>query len=273
MLLWRGGSDPVTIFFRSDSHRRRPAGYSYDGPPPFSEQSRVDTQGTLDARRDSFAARLRVVRREQPGKLVVLNTANSYHDQREKAHTGEISYPNYAGTHKADHYPNIVVLARLAARARVDLRLLVLHRSAEDVLTSTTVHRSFATTLNEATILIKSAEALASQLHALESDASTADVSWLCAPFEKIGEAAWWSEPAAGIGAGPAVAQADLVRYASSARSHWLHPRFKRGSAAFSAMVSTVGGGEHHDTPTSEVVRAAVQLSLSESKVASAAHC
>ena len=258
MLLWKGGSDPVTIFFR------------YDG----RSHAHVDTQETLDARRDSFAARLKVVKREQAGKLVVLNTLNVHHSGAASPQTGEMSYPNYAGPHKANHYPDLVVLARLAARAGADLRVLVLHRSAEDMLISTTVHRSFATTVSEAKILVKSAEALASQLHTLESDASMTDVSWLCVPFERIGEATWWSEPAVGLGAGEGATHARLARDTSAARSQWLHPWFTRGSAAFSAMLSALVGSEaRHDEPTFEVARAAMELSFAENKVASAASC
>tara|TARA_B110001452_G_C15156507_1_gene402389 strand:- start:18 stop:656 length:639 start_codon:yes stop_codon:yes gene_type:complete len=196
------------------------------------------------------------------------------------------------GRSKANHNPDLVVLAALAARAGADLRVLVLHRPAEDVLTSTTVHRSFGAVEDEARTLRTSAEALASQLHALQSDqtdrsspATFGNASWLCVPFERVGDAAWWSTPAAGaigrVGAARlAVGDHDIDT--SEARSHWLHPSFSGGSAAFAAMLSALrgsgsghGSGEeaHHEAPTSEVVRAAVELSKAVGQIASAAHC
>lgn len=268
MLLWKGGSNPVTIFFAGDGDGRAHSG--------------GDTHEALDARRERFVARLDVVKREQKGRLVVLNTANAHHSKKDTALTGEMSYPNYGGPHKADHYPDLVVLARLTVRARVALRVLVLHRPSEDILTSTTVHRSFETTVNEANILLKSAEALTAQLHTLEeANTSTAgDVSWLCVPFERIGDAAWWSEPAVAIsaggagGAGAGTAHLAATGDASSARSLWLHPRFERGSATFAAMLSALGSSEaRHVKPTSEVMRASVQLDRAESRVASVARC
>ena len=85
-LLWTGGSDPVTIFFRNDGVGRARVGN--------------DTQEALDSRRDRFVARLRVVKAARAGKLVVLNTVvlDTAHGQR-----GEMSYPNFGGRQPGVH--------------------------------------------------------------------------------------------------------------------------------------------------------------------------
>ena len=48
-----------------------------------------------------------------------------------------MSYPNFGGTSKAMHHPDVVMLAAAADAAEADLRVLVLHREAEKIMQST----------------------------------------------------------------------------------------------------------------------------------------
>lgn len=56
---------------------------------------------------------------------------------------GEQSYPNYGGYYKSYQTPDLVLLAQAAEKANVQLEVVLLTRSADDVMISTTVHRSF----------------------------------------------------------------------------------------------------------------------------------
>ena len=54
-----------------------------------------------------------------------------------------LSYPNMGGASKELQHPSLVTLAKLAEKAGLDLRILVLTRDARDLLASTTEHRGF----------------------------------------------------------------------------------------------------------------------------------
>lgn len=55
-----------------------------------------------------------------------------------------VSYPYSGGAHKVFQYTDLRMLAELAEEEGVDLRVVYLRRSAEDVVVADTVHRQFA---------------------------------------------------------------------------------------------------------------------------------
>lgn len=54
---------------------------------------------------------------------------------------GELSYPNAPGPDKSLRYPDLQMLAEAAEEAGVDLRVVYLKRSAEELMISNTLHR------------------------------------------------------------------------------------------------------------------------------------
>ena len=58
-----------------------------------------------------------------------------------KAACGEMSYPYFSGNCRPWQIPDARLLAELFEHAKLDLRILVTMRSAEGILTYTTVHR------------------------------------------------------------------------------------------------------------------------------------
>lgn len=58
-------------------------------------------------------------------------------------HVGQMSFPNFGGRDKALQYVDLRILAAEAERANIDLRIIFLSRSAEEILISTTKHRQF----------------------------------------------------------------------------------------------------------------------------------
>lgn len=56
---------------------------------------------------------------------------------------GRWSYPSDAGRDKVFQYLDVALMAELAEAEGVDLRIIYLKRSAQDILISTTVHRHF----------------------------------------------------------------------------------------------------------------------------------
>jgi hypothetical protein len=81
-------------------------------------------------------------------------------------HSAMLSYPNYNGVHKPLDHPDISVLAALAESAGVDFRVLVLQRSAKEILASTE-HRGIGGAM-EPSILISNAAVLHTQLSLLD---------------------------------------------------------------------------------------------------------
>ena len=84
--------------------------------------------------------------------------------------SGMMSYPNFNGDNKAISHPDVYALALIAELAGIDLRIIVLQRSAQSILASTT-RRGFggsAGTANEPKILIDNAAALNSQLELID---------------------------------------------------------------------------------------------------------
>jgi hypothetical protein len=73
-----------------------------------------------------------------------------------------LSYPNYNGVNKALDHPDLHILATLAEMAGVDFRVIVLQRSAREILSSTTSRDIGGS--NEPKILIDNAAALYTQM-------------------------------------------------------------------------------------------------------------
>jgi hypothetical protein len=94
--------------------------------------------------------------------------------------TGMLSYPNFGGPLKIFQYPDVRLLAEVAERAEVDLRIVVLHREAADLLHSTTGHRHFARYGQEAIALAHSARVLAAQLRSMDRE------FFLCVPYSRL---------------------------------------------------------------------------------------
>jgi hypothetical protein len=73
-----------------------------------------------------------------------------------------LSYPNYNGVNKALDHPDLHILATLAEMAGVDFRVIVLQRSAREILSSTTSRDIGGS--NEPKILIDNAAAIYTQM-------------------------------------------------------------------------------------------------------------
>jgi len=85
--------------------------------------------------------------------------------------TGQMSYPNGIPMNPADRpllHPNLRLLAELVEGAGLDFRVVVLHRSPTDILTSTTVKRNFASFLVQARTLMVNEAVLQAQLMQLD---------------------------------------------------------------------------------------------------------
>lgn len=91
-----------------------------------------------------------------------------------------LSYPNYNGANKALDHPDIAVLATLAEMAGLDLRVIVLQRSAREILTST-ANRDIGRHL-EPKILIDNAAALYTQLLLLDRS------FYQCVQYRELGK-------------------------------------------------------------------------------------
>ena len=80
---------------------------------------------------------------------------------------GMLSYPNGPSPHKTLDRPDMFVLAALAETASLDIRFLVILRSAEAALHSTMDNRHFGSM--EPQILVSNAEAMYAQMQQLSS--------------------------------------------------------------------------------------------------------
>lgn len=78
------------------------------------------------------------------------------------AYAGMMSYPNYNGKNKPLDHPDIFVMAALAELAGLDLRVLILQRSAKEILASND-HRNIGGAV-EPHIMVDNAAALYSQM-------------------------------------------------------------------------------------------------------------
>ena len=94
--------------------------------------------------------------------------------------TGEMSFPNFRGTFREYHHVDLLDFARIAEEANADLRFLVLARSAEDILVSTTEHRHFASHTSEAGIEALNAAAIAADLALIDP------AFVLCLPWDVV---------------------------------------------------------------------------------------
>jgi len=81
--------------------------------------------------------------------------------------SGMLSYPNFGNPQKSLNHPDVAVLARLAELAHIDFRIIVLQRSADNILISTQ-NRRFGGP-KEGRTLSDNAASLYSQLKLLDS--------------------------------------------------------------------------------------------------------
>lgn len=79
---------------------------------------------------------------------------------------GMLSYPNFGGANKALNHPDMFLLAAIAEKVGIDFRVLVLQRSANEILKST-LKRGFGGA-EESRILVDNAAAMYTQLHMLD---------------------------------------------------------------------------------------------------------
>lgn len=91
---------------------------------------------------------------------------------------GMMSYPNFDVEGKVFHHPDLLVMAMLAESVGLDLRILVLQRSAEAVLASTKRRRFGGK--HEEKILVENAGSLFTELHALDP------LFYRCADYEDL---------------------------------------------------------------------------------------
>lgn len=127
------------------------------------EQRHIEEPHTPWARQfDAAKQRVRnALRREVVNNsgLLVLNSLHSS--------ASMLSYPNFGGTYKILQTPDVRELAEVCEEEVVDLRILVLHRPAASLLSSTS-RRQFETWNHEAVILEHNAQALNQQLSQLD---------------------------------------------------------------------------------------------------------
>ena len=81
--------------------------------------------------------------------------------------SGMLSYPNFGNPQKSLNHPDVAVLARLAELAHIDFRIIVLQRSADNILLSTQSRRFGGP--KEGRTLSDNAASLYSQLKLLDS--------------------------------------------------------------------------------------------------------
>lgn len=131
-----------------------------------------------------------------------------------------LSYPNMGGASKELQHPSLVTLAKLAEKAGLDLRILVLTRDARDLLASTTEHRGFGEVNKQAEQLADNAAVLSSQLRLIDGGFVA------CMHLEQLGTAATWTQPRV-QGAGAAARETSSAEEgdANISYAEWLHPR------------------------------------------------
>jgi hypothetical protein len=91
---------------------------------------------------------------------------------------GMLSYPNFNGVHKSLDHPDISLLASIAEGVGLDFRVIVLQRSAKEILESTK-RRSIGGQA-EPSILVDNAATLFSQLSLMEK------TFYRCVPFHRL---------------------------------------------------------------------------------------
>jgi len=101
------------------------------------------------------------------GRLVLLHS--TFNSTTEHLHAAMYSYPKNGGEDKPLRHPDVEQMARLAERASVDLRLVLLQRDVRDTLVSAALHRGFGDSLgHEAAILADNAYVLHGQLSLID---------------------------------------------------------------------------------------------------------
>lgn len=137
-LLYSGESIPEGIF-------------AYGSNPEDSDEQ----VGCRQAHFDRLLGDLR--RNSTTPELLFLNTAFYFQ-------IGHMSYPSYNGKDKALHSPDMHALAALCERASIDLRIVVMQRSAEAIVAST-ANRDFGSFPgHEISTLTNNAAVVAAQL-------------------------------------------------------------------------------------------------------------
>lgn len=149
--------------------------------------------------------------------LNVINTAPSFKT------TGMMSYPNFLGKQRAFDHINLPVLASLAEKAGIDLRVLVLARDPLEILVSTTIHRVFDTRPVQAAVLADNAAVLAAELQLLDPE------FFMCVPYDEIGVDDWWNK-----------------QIGTYSRASWLHPKLP--GDILKAAVAPIYNKRHNKT-------------------------
>eukprot|EP00750_Incisomonas_marina_P023655 INCI5049.6.p1 GENE.INCI5049.6~~INCI5049.6.p1 ORF type:complete len:289 (-),score=57.53 INCI5049.6:69-935(-) len=101
--------------------------------------------------------------------------------------SGMMSYPNFGGPLKVLQHPNIRLLAELAEKAGVDLRIIVMLRDPLALLASTVLKRHFVESAEIGMeVLLRNFEILVQQLVMLDPVRSLHEAYGGCAPFFEI---------------------------------------------------------------------------------------
>mmetsp|Transcript_28670 Transcript_28670/g.37578 ORF Transcript_28670/g.37578 Transcript_28670/m.37578 type:complete len:306 (+) Transcript_28670:87-1004(+) len=82
----------------------------------------------------------------EKGKLIILNTWKG-------SASGEVSYPNFLGPYRFTQHPHAIHMFEEAKKAGTKVKFLVLVRSAQQMIVSTTIHRHFEKRQREVKIL------------------------------------------------------------------------------------------------------------------------
>lgn len=150
-----------------------------------------------------------------------------------------MSYPRLMGPDRSLQHPDVVVLAWLCEEAGVDLRVLVLTRSASQVLKSTTVNRNYGTHDHQAMVLADNAAVLASQLRLVDRRFVR------CVRYEDFSHAERWVQLAP-----------------------WLHPRLVESGAATQMHQAVVHSPTGAAIPKSSNGTQTVELNVYEQHLA-----
>jgi len=121
----------------------------------------ADTLSHYNASRVKFKNHLQELNLERDG---LLNSLNCVGCQQ----TGMMSYPNFGGRYKNVQRPNLISIARVAESQDVRLKVVILTRNVDSVLSSTIDNRNFAREGTEIRTLTSNAMGLLATLDALE---------------------------------------------------------------------------------------------------------
>jgi hypothetical protein len=158
-LLYRGADKPHGVFV-------------------YGDQSQKD----ITRERDQLVRVVRqLVANSKKPVLYILNTMG-------KGKSGEMSYPNFGGSDKTLHHPNIHELAVLFEKAQADVRVLVLLRNTHEMRLSDVEHRHFGSEAHELAVLADNAAVLNGQLSLMDRD------FFACARYHLLGDATQWRD-------------------------------------------------------------------------------